>query len=185
MIIQILLMEKVENKLKQDAITGIFSDGARMAMKDEIIKSDKEKQVILNTGTYEWSEAMETIFRKSYDNLKMASQLPGANKESLKENGGVLGSSMAMAIYNVLLNNIEELEDKDNESSEVSLNRVFEIDLDFFSQYIPKEELKRFLLLDKGGLKSALDTLISDYDHIYACVFKDNIDKLNEIVDGE
>ena len=185
MIIQILLVEKVENKLKQDAISGIFSDGARMVMKDEIMESGKEKQVVLNTGTYEWSEAMETIFRKSYDNMKMASQLPGANKESLKENGGVLGSSIAMAIYNVLLNNIEELEDRDSENTEVSLNRVFELDLDFFSQYIHKEELKRFLLLDKGGLKSAIDTLISDYDHIYACIFKDNIDKLNEIVDGE
>lgn len=185
MIIQILLVEKVENKLKQDAISGIFSDGARMVMKEDIEKSGEEKCVILNTGTYEWCDAMETIFRKSYDNMKLASQLPGANKESLKENGGVLGSSIAMAIYNILLNNIEELDDKDGENTEVSLNRVFELDLNFFSQYIQKDEFKKLLSLDKGGVKSSLDTLISDYNHVYACIFKDQINKLNELVGGE
>lgn len=186
MIVQVLLFEKrTENKLKKECINGIFSDGARMAYQDEVDKLHTDKRVILNTATFEWNEAMEKIFSQSYNNLKMTSDLPGVDKTNLENNGGVLGTSIAFAVNTILLHSINTIQKEDIENKEIAICRAFELDLDFFRRFNEKSNLTELLTAKDKGIKKALETLLSDYDHIYIGVFGDSIDKLNELVDGD
>ena len=183
MIIQILVLEKCGVELNEKCIEGIFTDGIKKAYR-EVRTPTKETAVSMNTGVYKWDDNMKSLFKKSYEDFKLMVNLPGVNKENIKAKGGVLGTSIAMTIFQTLLANMENIEE-DKNVAEVSLNRVFELDFNFFNELtgIKSDDLKKLLTSHENSVYAALNTLLEEWDNLYMAVFKDSIIKLNDYVE--